>query len=84
MYEQSSHLVDEELIRLIDGERSGDEKRDASTHPAECSTCRLRRLQLEQAVSKGHFFSRSTAPSTRNKPGMYLAAAMPMPDTSRN
>jgi hypothetical protein len=65
----NDHFTDEELIRLIDGELQGEEKHDPRIHCAECSACRFRYLRLEQAVSKGHFFSRSTTSRRNGKPG---------------
>jgi hypothetical protein len=52
MFNQNGHLTDEVLIRLIDGEPSITATDEAGAHCAECSVCRSRRLQLEQALSK--------------------------------
>jgi hypothetical protein len=64
MFDQSGHLTDEELIRLIDGERSitADEAR---THCAECLLCRSRRSRLEHAQSKfAELYSSTIKPAT--------------------
>jgi hypothetical protein len=52
MFDQNGHLTDEVLILLIDGEASITAKDNALAHCAECLACRLRRSQLEQALSK--------------------------------
>ena len=52
MFDPNGHLTDEELIRLRDGELSITATNDARAHTIECSICRSRQSQLEQALSQ--------------------------------
>jgi hypothetical protein len=52
MFAQNEHLTDEELVRLLGREVSIAAMNDARAHCIECSLCRARQSQLEQALSK--------------------------------
>jgi hypothetical protein len=64
MFDKNGHLTDEVLIRLIDDEASKTVADEARAHGAECSVCRSRRSQLEQALSKfAHLYSSTIEPA---------------------
>lgn len=52
MFDQTGHLTDEVLIRLIDDEPLIVVADEVRVHCAECFVCRSRRSQLEQALTK--------------------------------
>lgn len=52
MFDQNSHLNDEELIRLIDGEMSRSDTHKALVHCSKCSACQSRQLQIELSSSE--------------------------------
>jgi hypothetical protein len=52
MLSEGSHLSDQELVLLVDGEIAAGEKARVSSHLNECWSCRARKQELEEAIGQ--------------------------------
>ena len=50
MKSEESHLSDQDLVLLVDGELSAGEKVRAATHLNQCWACRTRKQEIEQTI----------------------------------
>jgi len=50
MQSKESHLSDQDMVQLADGELSGSEKAWAASHLDECWVCRARKQEIEEAI----------------------------------